>query len=113
MPRLNGKFASRGKYAEALASKLYVEIDHGIAVSTTPEDTTPEETPVSIEETKTRKPRTSDPITSATVAVRQAKRDLDKSKAYWSKTRNIPVTVEEAQAAYDSAVSILQDTLNV
>lgn len=143
MPRLNGKFASRGKYAEALASKLYVEIDHGIAVSTTPEEhvtgaivitadealpgsvvmnpdgivehvTIPEETsPVSVEETKTRKPRTSDPITSATVAVRQAKKELDRAKAYWSKTRNVPPTVEEAQAAYDSAVSVLQDTLNV
>ena len=62
---------------------------------------------------KTRKARTSDPITSATVSVRQAKKDLDKSKAYWSKTRNVPLSVEEAQAAYDRAVSVLQDTLNV
>lgn len=118
MPRLNGKFASRGKYAEALASGEFIEVDHGIAVDTASitheEDTTPEETaPVSVEETKTRKPRTSDPITSATVAVRQAKKELDRAKAYWAKTRNVPPTVEEAEAAYDRAVVILQDTLNV
>lgn len=123
MPRLNGKFASRAKYADAIASKLYVEIEHGIAVSTTPEDRgvhaddhyvpiTPEETPVTTPEQKIRKPRTVDPVTAATAKVRQAKKELDRAKAYHAKPRAVP-SVEAAQAEYDRAVSVLQDTLNV
>lgn len=120
MPRLNGKFASRAKYADAIASKLYVEIDNGIAVSTDTSAHFPnyitaaenEETPVTTEAPKTRKPRTVDPITAATARVRQAKKELDRAKAYWSKPRAVP-SLDDAQAAYDAASSALQDALNV
>lgn len=140
MPRLNGKFASRAKYADAIASGAFTEVDNGIAIATaslspshlqdlnytTPAESVAEainhiaehygsikmETPVTTEAPKTRKPRTVDPITAATARVRAAKRELDRAVAYHAKPRAVP-SVEAAQIAYDAAASALQDTLNV
>lgn len=91
--KLNGKFVSREKYEAAqVAEKKEVE-------------------PVS-EETTTRKPRTVDPITSATARVRKAKRELDRVTKLWAKRTALP-SLEDAQAEYDSARTALEDALNV
>lgn len=93
MPRLNGKFVSKEKYEAAQVAEKH------------------EENTVS-EETTTRKPRTVDPITSATARVRKAKKELDRVAAKWAKREELP-SLDEAQAEYDNAVSELQGALNV
>lgn len=89
MPRLNGKFVSKEKFEAATAAEK-VEV---------------------VTETE-RKPRTVDPITSATARVRQAKRELDRVSKIHAKRAVLP-SLEDAQAAYDTAVVELQDALNV
>lgn len=99
MPRLNGKFVSKEKYEAAVSNGETVVIPiHQEKVEV-------------VTETE-RKPRTVDPITSATARVRQAKRELDRVSKIHAKRAVLP-SLEDAQAAYDSAVVELQDALNV
>jgi hypothetical protein len=122
MPRLNGKFVSREKYESVMASDEATQISPDSAVTIEPptaEDAwartayITEENPVS-EETVTveRKTRTVDPITAATAVVRKAKKELDRVTAIHAKRTAVP-SLEDAQAAYDAAVVVLQDALNV
>jgi hypothetical protein len=92
--KLNGKFVSKEKYEAAQAAEK-------------------RETPVSDETTTTeRKPRTVDPVTSATARVRKAKRELDRVTKLHAKRAALP-NLDDAQAEYDQAVEQLQGALGV
>lgn len=91
--KLNGKFVSKEKYEAAQVAEKH------------------EETPVS-EEVTPRKPRTVDPITSATARVRKAKRELDRVEKLHSKRAELP-DLDVARDEYNEAVNELQDALNV
>jgi hypothetical protein len=96
--KLNGKFVSKEKWeaAQLAGAREKNEVE-----------------PVSEEtETKTRKPRTVDPITSATARVRKAKRELDRVTKLWEKRTALP-SLDDAQAEYDAATAELQNALGV
>lgn len=92
-PRLNGKFVSQEKYEAAMSAGK-------------------EEVVTEQAEPKTRKPRTVDPVTTATARVRKAKRELDRVTKIHAKRAELP-SLDDAQSEYDAAVRELQDLLNV
>lgn len=92
--KLNGKFVSKEKYEAAMAS---------------PEKENIVSEPV---EPAVKKVRTPSASTAALASVNKAKRELDRVKALHAKRTALP-SVEDAQNAYDAAVLVLQDTLNI
>lgn len=94
--KLNGKFVSKEKYEAAQAAEKR-------------EAPVSEET-VAVEEAKTRKPRTVDPVTAATARVRKAKKALEAAKKVHAKVAALP-DLDAAQAEYDSATDALESAL--
>lgn len=100
--RIGSKFVSKEVY-DAHMQQEAIEAFADKESPVTEENTTDQDKP--------RKPRTTDPVTIATVRVRKARKELDRVKAVHEKRAELP-SIEDAQFEYDSARSALSDVLD-
>ena len=96
--RINNKFVSKVEY-EAYQQKEAIEAFG-------------EEAPVSENVTVDRKPRTTDPVTAATIRVRKAKKELERVRKLHAKQTELPL-LEAVEAEYDDARDELARVLDV
>lgn len=105
--KLNGKFVSKVEY-EAQQQRDAIEAfgDDNQEAPVTNEQT--EENPIGND--KPKKPRTTDPLTAATIRVRKARKELERVTKLHEKRTELP-SLDAVQSEYDNAAAQLEAAL--